>query len=533
MVYLHDEEEAHYDDATIQFEIQQFIDEWHYRILHSGLAQDWDRIQCLKLAVNMFRMHGMVISDEELEQYIVMEDESAMIKNMVDHIPMASRKTFEHFVLQLQLVVSTTTQVRHALEEGIPERVAECFEGGDSGPGQQILKQCIVEAGKQIHEAVEMHKSWKANTEARIVRLNACQEEAEHMRQQLEALQAQLSAFKGEQSNKSKAVLVGMADKNDKTLMHTIFSTWFGWLMEHKMNKEIHDKFKKEIQDAEDALINFKTKQLHISRGMLTRGAASGDKGLMSEVLRIWYKYVIEEGHSREMDKKLEEALQKFNAAQASAKESSKAVMGRMAAGDDHALVHLCFSSWVAAQEELLKEKEIDRLAKLAEERYKEWMAKKSAEARGVLDRMSGASETGLLHQVIAEWQNIVKEAKEGAEMERIMAENEAKFKSLKAGRSGTTKNVASRCHQMEEENMIMVFFYAWQTEAREQRVVRHYEGKLQNKNNQLEDVQNMFRSFASQLEQGIGNTPRTGKSRSSRSKGGGSDAGAPPALPQ
>merc|ERR1719446_789530 len=207
--------------------------------------------------------------------------------------------------------------------------------------------------------------------------------------------------------------------------------------------------------------------------------------------------------------------------------------MGRMAAGDDHALVHLCFSSWVAAQEELLKEKEIDRLAKLAEERYKEWMAKKSAEARGVLDRMSGSSDTGLLHLVMAEWIAVWKESQEAKEMERLMAENEAKFKSLNQGRKGMAKSVASRCHQQEEENMMMVFFYAWATEAREQRVVKHYEGKLAQKNNQLEDVQNMFRSFASQLEQGIGNTPRTGKSRSSRSTGGGSDAGAPPALPQ
>merc|ERR1719321_1523929 len=141
----------------------------------------------------------MVVTEEEKAAYVEMEDEQEMLKQMVDHIPLPARKTFEHFVLQLQLVVSTTTQVRHALEEGIPEKVAECFDGGETGPGQQILKQCIVEAGKQIHEAVEMHKSWKANTEARIARLNICQEEAEHTRQQLEAVQAQLSAFKGEQ----------------------------------------------------------------------------------------------------------------------------------------------------------------------------------------------------------------------------------------------------------------------------------------------------------------------------------------------
>merc|ERR1719502_1354888 len=117
---------------------------------------------------------------EEKATYQTMEDEQAMIDAMVDHIPMEARKTFEHFVLQLQLVISTTTQVRHALVEGDPQEVARCFDGGETGPGQQILKQCIVEAGKQIHEGVEMHKSWKANTEERIKRLTVCQDEAEH-----------------------------------------------------------------------------------------------------------------------------------------------------------------------------------------------------------------------------------------------------------------------------------------------------------------------------------------------------------------
>merc|ERR1719253_2444174 len=213
----------------------------------------------------------MIVTQEEKESYVEMEDEEAMVGLMVDHIPMSARKTFEHFVLQLQLVVSTTTQVRHALEMNDSAEVARCFEGGDSGPGQQILKQAIVEAGKQIHEAVEMHKSWKANTTARIARLTECQDQAEHARQQLEAVQCQPDQFGSGQNKKSKAVLIGMAEKNDRTLMHTIFSTWLGWLLRHQMDKEIHEKFKQEIEDTELALANFKAKTLGISRGILSR----------------------------------------------------------------------------------------------------------------------------------------------------------------------------------------------------------------------------------------------------------------------
>merc|ERR1719327_2364349 len=99
-----------------------------------------------------------------------------MIAAMVKKMPMSARQSFEHFVLQLQLVISTTTQVRHALDEGNSEEVARCFEGGEMGPGQQILKQSIVEAGKQIHAAITNQKSWKANTETRLTRLRSANE---------------------------------------------------------------------------------------------------------------------------------------------------------------------------------------------------------------------------------------------------------------------------------------------------------------------------------------------------------------------
>merc|ERR1719198_2251717 len=457
----------------------------------------------------------MVITEEEKEAFVAMEDEQAMVAAMVNHYPMEARKTFEHFVLQLQLVVSTTTQVRHSLEVGSAEEVARCFEGGDSGPGQQILKQAIVEAGKQIHEAVEMHKSWKANTEARITRLSVYMDEAEHARQQLEAINAQLEAFHGDQKSKSKSVLVGMADKNDKVLVHTIFSTWLGWLIRHKVDRDIHDKFKKEITDAEDALIAFKQKQLGISRGILRRGAAQGDAALTAECLRQWYKYVIEEGHNKKMDAALEEALAKFNAQQQSAKDASKSVMTRMSAGNDQALMNLCWQSWNAAAEELKKDKEIDELAKKAEQQYKDFKNKKSAEARGVLDRMSGSSDTGLLHMIIEEWQGVVNEEKESRKMDELLNGNEQRFKSLNQKQKAGAKSVASRCHQQEEENMMMVFFYAWSTEARSEHVIKHYSSKLDQKKGQLDAVQSMFRQFANQLEQGIGNTPRTGGSRS------------------
>jgi len=228
------------------------------------------------------------------------------------------------------------------------------------------------------------------------------------------------------------------------------------------------------------------------------------------------------------MDAKLAAANERFNSAQQSAKDASKAVMGRMSAGNDSTLVQLCLQSWVTAMEELKADKEIDKLAKKAEAALQEHMKKKSAEARGVLDRMSASSGSGLCHVIMTAWQEEVSAMKKEREMEEIINGQEQRFKSLNQRQKGNAKSVASKCHQQEEENMLMVFFYAWHTDTRTEHVIKVYGAKLDSKKTQLDSVQTMFRSFANQLEQGIGNTPRTGGSRSR--KGAGSDA--PPPLP-
>merc|ERR1719491_2746222 len=215
------------------------------------------------------------------------------------------------------------------------------------------------------------------------------------------------------------------------------------------------------------------------------------------------------------MDGKLAEANARFNNAQQSAKDNSKAVMARMSAGSDKGLLTLCLQSWNACLEELKKDKEIEELAKGMEAKYKEMMQKKNGEAKGVLDRMAGASETGLLHLTIEAWVGMVKEEKAAREMDEKMKAQGDRFKSLNQRQKGNAKSVASKCHQQEEENMLMVFFYAWSVDTRTEQVIKKYGEKLDQKKGQLDAVQTMFRSFANQLEQGIGNTPRTGGSRS------------------
>mmetsp|Transcript_62692 Transcript_62692/g.104252 ORF Transcript_62692/g.104252 Transcript_62692/m.104252 type:complete len:527 (-) Transcript_62692:192-1772(-) len=519
-----------YDDNTLFLQVQQFLDEWHYRVLHGGLGLTMTRNEALMIAFEIFELNGLETTEESKEAWSTMEDEDDMIRLVVKAMPMPCRKAFEHFTLQLQLVVSTATRARHALEEGIPEEVARCMDDGDTGVSQQILKQCVIDAGMQISELKNLRESWHKNVEERLKRLARCQEEAENAQQQLTALQAQISAFGAQQNAKTKSVLMNMASKEDKTLLHTVFSAWTGWYVKIQGESVIHNKFKKQIEEAENALVNFKAKQLKGARSMLNRNAAGLEKTLLDKCLGAWYRDIITLGHTKDMDDALEAAKNKLANAKGASKDNTMKVMTRMAAGQDKAIITLCLNAWTQALEETKKDRLLDDAVRAQEEQIAEFLKNKSEQAKGVLARVSGGTDTGVMKNCLSAWIELYKQEKQEKEMEQMIHGQNERFKSLNLKQRGNAKSVASKANRMEEENMLMVFFQSWNMDTKMERVIRHYGGKLDQKKHQLDAVQNMFKSFASQLEQGIGSTPRSQrKSKSSRTQ---DDAGRPPIGP-
>merc|ERR1719160_2352417 len=96
--------------------------------------------------------------------------------------------------------------------------------------------------------------------------------------------------------------------------------------------------------------------------------------------------------------------------------------MTRMSAGSDEALLGMCVQSWVSFIADYKKNKDMEDQVKAAEQRVAAFMKSKADNAKGVLDRMSGASNTGLLHSVLQGWQNIVAEEKQAKQMEEMMS---------------------------------------------------------------------------------------------------------------
>lgn len=146
-------------------------------------------------------------------------------------------------------------------------------------------------------------------------------------------------------------------------------------------------------------------------------------------------------------------------------------------------------------------------------------MEKKKEEAKSVLDRMSGASDTGLLAQTIkAWWDFIVEDKKDRALADQLNAQS-SKFKSLADRQKGNAAGVQTRVNDQVKINLVLKCFSGWRLECQVYRVEKYFTSKIDAKRRQLDSVKSLFKSFAVQLEQGLGNAEGESSGRTQNSR--------------
>merc|ERR550514_1150207 len=112
--------------------------------------------------------YGVHVTPEEKNEMIKL-DEGSMIERLVSRMPQQSKEQFEHFFLQLQLIVSTATRVRTALEEGTPSLIEEVLnDADDTGITPYILKMALVQAGSEVTNLQRTHDRWAMETDVRM-----------------------------------------------------------------------------------------------------------------------------------------------------------------------------------------------------------------------------------------------------------------------------------------------------------------------------------------------------------------------------
>jgi len=501
----HAEEQQQLLNDTVASQIQQFLDDWHYHMIVTlGTTKGWNRSRATLAALTLFELQGVPFEAGEKES-LVNGDESILIHNVVGKMPEEFKKTFEQFALKLQLIVTTATRVRKVVDQGDPDAVQESMDQtDDTGIVAQILKHSIAKAGEEVARIRNRHTSWTRSTDTRVARLIRSAEDAEAAQRELDRIMLEVNGFGGAQNEKSKKMMAGVAGKNDKVLCSMIFGGWMGYCAKVKSEKGIRDMFEEEIANLDFKLMEFRQAALVNVRNVLMRKAGEGDRALIQQVWKAWADEVQEtkrEAGSQDAAKAMEAKM----AAQSTAQmENTKKVMSKMAAGSDGALLTIVVTSWVQWLEEYKKNKDIEDAVKAQEAAMKAYMEKKKNEATGVLDRMNAATDSGLLEHIVSTWIQFRKDDLEAKKMEEMMAANEAKFAGLNGRQKDNAKGVMGRVNEQMQLNVMLRHFSAWARDAKMERIMRHYNSKMENKKEQLQSVQHLFKNFANQLDQGL-----------------------------
>jgi len=211
-----------------------------------------------------------------------------------------------------------------------------------------------------------------------------------------------------------------------------------------------------------------------------------------------------------EAAKKLAEIEAKLAKNMANGKDNAKAVLMRNLASGDNQLMDVCIECWKSWLVEYKKEKAVNDAVKEAEDRVAAFMKSKKEGAKGIIDKMNAATDSGLQEHVMSTWIQYRADIKQELENQRMIEANAARFASFGARNKQGAMTAGQKATAIQEYGLINHSMLLWIEVTRVERMLRYYSTRVEGKKTQLQGLQTMFRNFASQLETGLKEgTPR------------------------
>mmetsp|Transcript_117630 Transcript_117630/g.315404 ORF Transcript_117630/g.315404 Transcript_117630/m.315404 type:complete len:594 (-) Transcript_117630:42-1823(-) len=489
--------------ATMSFMTDKFLRPADYTKIHQTLSKDWDRLQSLTAALKLMEKYGVAVSKEE-EDRLASMDEERQIEALVLKMPQQSKDEFHQFFLQLQVLVATATKVRQALEQGRPDEVEGVLDATDPGIKPYVLRMAIVQAGSEADSASRQLRSWGKDRAAVMGRNIRGQEEAVNVNKKLQEARRQLNVFTSSQNEKSKKVVMNFLNNSAAGLKAASFKGWHGAIKQERLEREVGGEYVDKIAKTRAKIIELKARKLENVRKSIGRQAAADGADLLQEVFVIWQKETFDLKYAIELDCQKKHLDDRIKAAKSQQKAKAAAAMSRMTGNADVGLKSLTFNAWVAFHVDCQKEKELEGEVKAAEARIQEHIKAKGESAKKLLSATIGSTDSGLMHQMFQAWLEALREAKEEARVAEALQGAENKFKAFGAKGKTAGMSAAERVTYYNDMSLVIKTWSAWKLDTRMEKQLRFYHGRIDAKRKQLLGVQEMFRSFANELEGGL-----------------------------
>lgn len=492
-------------DEALCLQMQQFLDNWHYIVMKSSLGKTLDRRKVLEMALHVLSMNGIRFTAEEINELIQTEEE-VMIYEVVDRMPEGLRDGFEHLTLELLVVVTTAARMRTTVEQDESDPIqAVMEEEGATAFGQQTLKRAILQASKEAAKTIRCKETWGPNMAKRLDRLNRSTEIAEESNKRLLVVEAALNALPGARSAKAIHALTGFIGSSKEILLQSAWAGWLGATLRSKGERNLSSRYEQEVQAAEDELELFKARHLKNIRGIVEQNYQRENQDLMSTIMADWRSQTTRQKAEAWTDDHVNNIHLTISRAAKEMCGRAKKVIGRMLHDQEGASVGACFSSWVIFSTAYKKEKEFEEHVKNFEKQMKVFRDKKKDDAAIILNRISAATDSGLVQQTLAAWTTYTFDGQKLRRLEGKVFNCDDQLSEVKKYHRRIALDLSGRTGDQIDMNTMYQAWMCWTSLTRTDRLDKYYSGKIESKRKQLSSVQVLFQSFADELESGLG----------------------------
>lgn len=489
--------------------IEQFLDDWHYRILSTTLAERWQSKRTLSSAVALLRHHGVELTVEEETELMTLTDDE-IVEKLVSKVPTQSGEHFKVFFLQLQIVVETVSRLRKALEDGQADAVEAAMDDAESaGVLQYILRQTVVHTGQELVTMKNIHTGWLKDTEAKMARMLKAHQEAMASKHLLLEAQEKLKNMGALQRRKAYGALSAVANDRDAQILKVALAGWQMTIRNEKSEATLKSEHERLLQESNERLQAFRVKQLSSVHGVMQNKIGQNSQQLMGDVFSIWLQESTDLKMQKVMEEERRKAEHQMKVLQDAQAKIARQVMERMTGATGLDLCKLCITSWVEEVGEIKRSRmsEADMMA--METKLKLIIDARKVNAQSVLSQLSKSVTEDIMNELFFAWQMKIVEERRVRHFANKLSELELKTKNISIRTKQAASFVMTRVVVNFDTMRTLRCLSSWIAVARMERLKHFYDGKIDTKRHQLQSVQNLFREFAGRLETGIIKSPR------------------------
>merc|ERR1719362_480707 len=211
--------------------------------------------------------------------------------------------------------------------------------------------------------------------------------------------------------------------------------------------------------DEKELLKAFIDKQKAKAKGVVDRMIRGNDSGILSTVMSGWVNVTWEGRQARAKEAAQKETMEEMNALQAHMKEwqekkkgETKAVLDRMTAASDQGLVAMTFGAWLKDWEEIQAQK--DEAKKM-----QDLLMSQKEEARRVLEKSLGSAMGAVLASAFNDW---VAYFDEQQNVKAMKGEADKKMKAFKQQKRDQSMGVVDRMSQQQNHTLLIQCMIVW-----------------------------------------------------------------------